>query len=109
MYITLQLFHVVTDTVQRARGKLHSPASLGSSRSPSGHSFMMNERVRTPSGNVLISGMLLLLLMLVININYNILAMVKSPSALNVGSTQSIAEELSLLDFRYSRSLPHHN
>ena len=68
---------------------------------------MMNERVRTPSVNVLTSGMLLLLLMLVIN--YNILAMVKSPSALNVGSTQSIAEELSLLDFRYSRSLPHHN
>ena len=38
-----------------------------------------------------------------------ILAMTKSPSILSVGSTQSIAEELSLFDFmsRYSKSLPH--
>ena len=35
--------------------------------------------------------------------------MTKSPSILSVGSTQSIAEELSLFDFmsKYSRSLPH--
>lgn len=83
-------------------------ASLGSS--PIDRGFMMNGRVRTPSGNVLKCGMpLFSLIQVIYYFNIHILAMTKSPSILSVGSTQSVAEELSLFDFmsKYSKSLPH--
>ena len=50
-----------------SEGEREAPLSASLGSSPSDRGFMMNGRVRTPTGNVLKSGIPLLSLMLVIN------------------------------------------